>query len=202
MKKNDDIDILSDLESDLDKDWDDISKEIYWKEEQERRHQEQVDIKNNPRRLNLSYKRFYELMWIFYNQRNSSREIENMLHELSANTLYSDQHLPKVFEHLWDMLCEPHGYEIATGIVCKSCKKRYDVFLKERHRRRYRPLEGMEMAMTIEREREYAHCPYCGYRFIGFNDVEIIGVFTHVHFDESEEYRGENDIKQKFESYF
>ena len=204
MSQNKDDDFLSDLEEELGGDWKEIQKSIQDKEQEEQ-------LKANPQRFMFpNFQEFYELLLrLFKEHRHESRD----LHRLLISVFHSHRNedpMPKAFDKVWEIFCNPHEYECATGIACRNCKSRWDVmFSRDQVRRIPQFLEDRMAEMYMEQTRVL--CPKCGVQILNLATSEVVGVFKHVHVDEKEEYRpnrsymgerGYDRVISEFESNF
>jgi len=188
-----DENLLSDLESDIEGDWEDIQRDIKEKKQQEY-------LKNNPRRLHIpNVKQFYQLLFNIFSGYFVPEKAIDKLIGMFRNTFYYNERLPRSFEYVWEMFCDSTKYSI-QDIYCRRCKEPYDViFEKDRShgfmseysfgdRVRY----PEEMMLKTER----VFCPSCGYNMLTIN-ANIIGIVKHPY--QKEKYMEErSEIIRKF----
>jgi hypothetical protein len=169
--KDKDNDLLSDLEADLTGDWKKIQEDI-----QDKEHEEWV--KNNPQRWNLpSFREFYHIMLRLFREGFSH---DNHLHRLLVGIFHNHRNedpMPKAFDNIWSIFCDPHRYSCATGVACRNCRSRWDV-MYEKDRMYHRPLRvgdfrDMHMQHTLREER--VSCPRCGHGLLNITSSFLPG---------------------------
>lgn len=206
MKLVNEDDFLSDIEKDIEGDWQEIRKKILDKQEEE-------NILANPQRMELPrYEDFYKILFkIFrsFDGHSIDNEALRDLHVLIRSIFYNHENtnpMPNAFERVWEIFCNPRKFECKTGIRCEKCYERYDILLERDDHPRPNWQDGMRgNSMYMSHCR--ITCPSCGYDILHLAGAKLAGVFNHVHINENEEYkkprggRG-NEFKSKFESYF
>lgn len=174
--------LLNDLELDLDKGWGQLEEENSAKIEKAERKKISDYIKNNPKRLDISYKRFYETLYrIFYERDGDANHAMYDLREMLGR-IFSDHRsdpVPKGFEEIWSMFCNPRKYKCMADIRCDSCSNSYDIISKfhsyvpQPEARRY----GYESQRYIKTESIL--CPKCARPLFNLHGYELIGIFKH-----------------------
>lgn len=194
LTDKEDMDILSALESDINRDWDDISKDIQKEqEEKEIRLEKELieELLENPRRMDFpNFSEFYELMAKLYHSYNEN-EVRMLIHHLRSRMFNPIEEMPKAFEHIWDAFCNPREYDCETGIPCRMCKNRWDVFFKRYERRYERVSVDVYGDMYYQDHLSVSriNCPICNHSIAQIKSDDIIGIFRHKHVNEAEEYR-------------
>ena len=175
MKKNNDF--LSDIEYDIERDWNDIRKEILKKEEKEEK--EEI-LKNKSRPYFPSFDEFYEVLVELGSQLDvNTNEYKYSLHRLLRGILnnHNNVSLPNTFKKIWEMFCDPIEYQFTVNISCKRCMTIYDVVYKKQ---RYNiipfvddiPYEDTKVST------KRIHCIECGEMMAYMNGIEdLIGIF-------------------------
>lgn len=189
MSQNKDDDFLADLEADIGGDWKEIQKSIQNKEDEE----EYKKLKANPQRINFpKFRQFYEvLLDIFREGIPENRNLHRLLVSIFHNHRNEDP-MPKAFDKVWEIFCNPHKYRCATGVACKNCRNRWDVMYRnEQVRIRSYPrfIEDRIMQEEMYLPHTQVACPSCGCVILNITSSEVSGVFKHVHVDEREEHR-------------
>ncbi len=178
MQENDDF--LSDLESDIDGDWKEIQKKIKDKEYGEH-------LKNNPQRFFYpKFIEFYRVLvdffrsWDGQNDNTMCRDLHMMLRHVFY---YKDDHpMPRSFDRIWEMFCNPREFVCKTEINCRQCSKVYDIFYKNIQTN----IRMFDRFGGHEHQEEYVStinvlCPSCGYHMQSIMGAELFGIFKHEH---------------------
>lgn len=119
MKDN----LLSDIEKDIDGNWEDIQKR-YIQYQKEKRVEEK---KNSPNRPNISYERFHAALVDEYNNITGNGYV---MEEIIDRFVFgSHEKMPNAFKRLWDMMCDPLLYEIIR-VSCNGCREDYEIIYK------------------------------------------------------------------------
>lgn len=181
---NEEKDILSNLEKDIDGDWKLIQEKI---QERERKELEIKDKLKNPKRPNFpSFDSFYKLLvnikYSYYSG-NNNQELYYNIQELIYRFLneVKEEKLPESIKKIWEVLCDPHRYSVHTT-KCNRCNETYDVIYKYDDRNYYinSPLYTSYTSSNIQIERKvkYVYCPLCGTNILSLLDSDIISVVT------------------------
>jgi hypothetical protein len=190
MNQNDDF--LSDLESDIDGDWEEIQKKIKDKEYEEH-------LNNNPQRFFYpKFKDFYRVLVGFFRSWDGQSD-NTMFHDLHMMLrhvfYYKDDHpMPRSFDRIWEMFCNPREFACKTEINCKQCSKVYDIFYKNNNIKIDR-FSGVLEQQELQYISINVLCPSCGYHMQSIVGGELFGIFKHEH---NYENMGERGNESKF----
>jgi hypothetical protein len=177
---------FSDLENDIAGDWLDIQKRIQEEDKKERE-------KNNPKRLNCSYREFYNLICESYFD-GFDHDRSQAMHEIMRMVISSNERMPDGFERVWDAFCNSYEHDVST-IECMSCGEHFDITYK-----RVRPLCAYDIGDHIADTRmmprqECIYCPKCS-RVIGRLDKgTFISLTTSKIHDRKYMEERSNDIR-------
>lgn len=180
-KKNDNL--LNDIELDLDKDWSQLEKENNAKKLKAKKARFRDSIIKNPQRLDISYRRFYETLYKIFDPRQGEYnyamyDLREMLSRIFSNH-HSDP-LPKGFEEVWEMFCNPRKYKCITDVRCDRCSNIYDII--SQFNQHVPSLENRRYEYETQyMENERILCPTCGNSLLNLHGYKLKGVFKHEH---------------------
>jgi hypothetical protein len=197
--------LLSDLENDICKDWNDIRNEFLKKELNEEKNK--LEKRDTLQRPHIpDYKLFIDMMLCFIHNPDDP-SIRYDLRRLFLDLLYrSDSPMPKSFIKVWRMFFSPMDYECAPNIQCISCHSIFDV-IYERQRMRFNlyddiyGVNGFNEFNEISVKTTRAYCPNCGLPLINFTDSKLIGIFEQ-HKERNNMEKENYGIKREFRTNF
>lgn len=176
--------LLCDLESDIDGDWEKIQESIKIKEEEKQIEKEIEHLKDNPLRMNFpNFADFYSTLFVIFRSLNEKnvdtipyevrRLIDRMFYQYGD--IYSERMSP-AFDYVWGMFCDPSRYSFYTAI-CNHCNSKWDMVFQRKHVSYASYLEGMRES-NITEELYRVICPKCANAIATINN-EILGIFKH-----------------------
>jgi len=197
MKDN----LLSDIESDLDKDWGQLEEEKTAKEIAAAEEEIKDYIKNNPQRLNISYRDFHETLFRIFDSRDADiamYDLQVLLRRIFSN--HRDDPLPKGFEEIWNMFCNPREYKCISDVRCESCNNSYDIISQFQQPQRYEYETYSQFIYGNQHiENEGILCPTCSHSLLNLHGYKLIGIFKHKQNDSLEEMEMEIErIKMQY----
>lgn len=177
-KKNDNL--LNDIEFDLDKDWSQLEEENTAKKIKVEEKRIRDYIIKNPQGLDISYRRFYETLYRIFNSRDGNGnhamyDLQEMLSRIFSHQKSAP--LPRGFEEVWDMFCDPRRYKCISDIKCNRCSNIYDI-ISQFHQH----IPSLENRYEYENrhiENERILCPTCGNSLLNLHGYKLKGIFKH-----------------------
>jgi hypothetical protein len=173
------LDFLSELENDVSVSWSEIAKRV----NDENRKKEKKKLTENKSKIDFpDFDHFYSLLIDIIQARDIPKDrsdINYSIRELIARIFRyrnTSSKMPKGFNKLWSMFCNPREYDSVNGTPCSYCGNRWDIFYKQKEleRRDFMTIDRWEETYTFKEER--VMCPTCGNTIIVFRDCEVLGI--------------------------
>jgi hypothetical protein len=166
-------------------------------------------MKNNPQRFHFpKYEDFFNILFRIFKSFDG-RDLDNYalsdLHVLIRSIFYNHKDpMPKAFDRVWEIFCNPRDFKCHTGIRCEKCNEIYDILIEYDDKPRTYEYDRLVIQEEIYINHCRVACPSCGYDILHLTGAKLVGVFSHVH----EEYKKANiggrgnEFSRQFESYF
>jgi ribosomal protein S27E len=179
--------LLCDLESDIDKNWEEIHNSIQKKEIEEKVNKEIDDLKNNPLRMRFpNFAEFYETMFCIYQEYlHNDIDISYDMRKILDRMFYRngiESKMSPAFDYIWGMFCDPSKYIFHT-FICNHCNNKWDVVFNRMDERMYMPSYHLSETYAMDHKipTQSFHrvlCPNCS-NAIGNITSQPLGIFRH-----------------------
>jgi hypothetical protein len=196
---NNEKDIFSDLEADIEGDW----KEIQLKIRKEKAKEVRL---NEPKRPYFpSFKEFYDILVDIAYGTNEyelkygvQRLIRGIIHGADSGIL------PSSITKLWEAICNPRDFGVISNCTCERCCNKFDVTYRTNYHNPVRVYNLDDMFSLSAEELKMKHfvvyCPICGINLTTLTNANLVSVSLSPKDTYDDEYRRERryDIKRKF----
>jgi hypothetical protein len=195
MKKENDI--FSDLERDIEGDWNNIRTKIIDKQNRE------IKLRKPKRCYFSSFQEFYRILVdIAYGTKS---ELEYTIQKLVRRMFYDNDfdRIPNTVIKIWEAIFNPIDFGCITNIKCNSCNKKYDILYKQQlNQVDYSSFE-FTINMNEIRQINRIFCPNCGHVLSHIMDGYLVSVSlspndTVSSYDKNIGRERRYDIKREF----
>lgn len=176
--------LLCDLESDIDRDWEEIQHSVNNKKIKKELEKELDSLKDRPLRMKFPhFAEFYEMMFmIFRSYRETDEYIPYEVMKMLDRMFYrygDEPEMSPAFDYVWGMFCDPQEYAFHT-FRCNHCNNKWDAVFKRIDNRIFASYSEGYAHYTQPTTASFYRitCPNCS-NIIGNLTNELLGLFKH-----------------------